>query len=57
MGRKIKKRTPKRNRKYYKECERCGNGEVTKATTFYCKYCGHLNGAAGIEITRGGIDD
>lgn len=53
-----KKKIPRRRSKYYKECERCGNGGFTKETVFRCRYCGYINGMNGkVKIVRGGIDD
>lgn len=59
MGKQIKKIRPSKPHKYEKVCERCGNGGITKKTTFRCMYCGWLNGEPEeprVIVTRGGLD-
>ena len=58
MGKQIKKKTPRKISKHYKECIRCGNGGITRIKAFRCKYCGQFNGEDGeLVIKRGGLDD
>lgn len=58
MGKKRKKVQPEKLSKNYKICERCGNGGITRAKQFKCRYCGWQNGLPeGIVVTYGGLED
>lgn len=59
MGKQKKKIHPEKVSKYYKECERCGNGGNTKKVMFKCRYCGWINGTEseyGVAITHGSLE-